>query len=145
MPMKLLCTVILATLPCFGQGFVPGYSTQRVDALARAIGRAEGFDVKGSKPARKHNPGDLKQAGSYRVFRSDAAGWEALRVQLVRVVAGQSRQYRLGMTIQQMGRRYAGSPLWAANVAKALHVPANTKLEDFLCDGYLDMPPQVVY
>lgn len=124
---------------------VPGYSTARVDSLAHAIGRAEGFNVKGSKPARKCNPGDLRQAGVYRVFRTDAEGWQALRAQIVRVIAGQSHQYRLDMTIQQMGRRYADSPVWARNVAQYLHVPVTTKLEDFLCDGDLDVPPQVAF
>lgn len=128
-----------------GQQVVPGYSSHRVDALAQAIGRAEGFGLRGAKPTRLHNPGDLRQYGVYRHFRTDAEGWAALRAQVVRVLAGESRQYRLDMTIAQMGRRYAGSPLWAANVAKYLRVPGSTTLEEFLCNGDLDVPPVVVY
>lgn len=143
--LKMLFSILLFAAPASAQAVVPAYSSAKVEALAQAIGHAEGFYVRGSKPARKRNPGDLKQAGVYRVFRTDAAGWEALRAQLLRVVAGQSRQYRLDMTIEQMGRRYAGSPLWANNVARYLHVSTSTKLEAILCEGWLDVPPKVYF
>lgn len=143
--LKLLFSILLFAVPALGQQVVPGYSTKRVDALVHAIGRAEGFGLAGAKPTRLRNPGDLRQYGVYRHFRTNADGWAALRAQVVRVLAGESRQYRLDMTIAQMGRRYAGSPLWAANVAKYLRVPGSTTLEEFLCNGDLDVPPQIKF
>lgn len=124
---------------------VPAYSTARVDALMHAIGDAEGFGVKGAKPTRLNNPGDLKQVDTYIHFRTKAEGWAALRAQLVRIIAGQSKHYTLDMTIQQMGVRYAGSRVWARNVARSLNVSPSTKLADFLCNGDLDVPPQVQF
>lgn len=123
----------------------PAYSSSRVDQLANAVARAEGFYVKGSKPARMHNPGDLKTDGNYRHFRTDKAGFEALTGQIVRVIEGRSKAYTLNMSIRQMARKYASSPTWPKNVAKILGVPETTTLRAWLCAGELDTPPQIEF
>ena len=119
----------------------PAYSSSRVDALARAIAKTEGFYAHGSKPARLHNPGDLKRNGKYIKFASDAAGFTALRGQLIKILNGQSRAYRLDMSIRQMARLYATSPLWPKNVTKILGVPENVSLRAYLCGGDVDVAP----
>lgn len=125
------------------QVVVPGYSTQRVDMLVHAIAKAEGFGVHGAIPTRKHNPGDLRWHGKYRVFKSDAEGWAALRAQVVRVIEGRSRVYRLSDTLSQVGRKYAGSRVWAVNVSRSLHITGDTTLEAWVCEGDLDIAPRI--
>jgi hypothetical protein len=105
---------------------------ERVDALSLAIGKAEGFAVHGSKPARNHNPGDLVAHSHYRVFRTDAEGYEALRDQLYKIAEGKSKVYTLDMTIRRMGKRYAGSPAWSRNIARTLHISEDTTLSAWL-------------
>lgn len=133
--------ILLISTSLWAQDYTPTYSTARVQQLAAAIGHAEGFGKAKAKPTRNHNPGDLKTLGKYRVFRTDAEGWAALQAQIVRVLLGHSRAYTLETSINLMGRRYAGSPLWARNVAKRLGVPGTTTLRDYLCNGDLDVPP----
>jgi hypothetical protein len=119
----------------------PAFSSQRVDALAVAIARTEGFYAGRTKPARLHNPGDLKHNGQYIRYRNDADGFAALRAQLVRIVQGQSRAYSLDMSIRQMARHYATSALWPRNVARVLGISETTTLRAWLCNGDLDIPP----
>lgn len=135
---------LLFSAVAYAQDFTPAYSTDRLHKLADAIANAEGFHQKGTIPARKHNPGDLKHNGQYRVFKTDADGWAALHAQLVRVIIGQSKVYCLRMTLQQVGAIYAGTPLWAKNVSKRLGVPGTTTLGQYLTNGDLDVPPQLV-
>ena len=137
---KLLLFIFLSATAA-GQQWTPAYSTLRVSALAKAIGQAEGFGKKNTLPTRKHNPGDLKTMGKYRVFKTDAEGWAALQAQIVRILVGRSKTFTLDTTINRMGQRYAGGPLWAKNVAKVLGVPGTTTLRQFLCNGDLDVPP----
>lgn len=119
----------------------PAYSSARVDQLANAIARSEGFYAKGSKPARMHNPGDLKTDGNYRRFRTDKDGFAALTGQIERIIQGRSKAYVLDMTIRQMARKYASSPTWPKNVAKILGVDERTTLRAWLCNGALDTAP----
>jgi len=110
-----------------------------------AIARTEGFYAHKSKPARLHNPGDLKANGQYIRYRNDADGFAALREQLIKILNGQSRAYRLDMSLRQMARLYATSPLWPKNVAKILGVPENVSLRTYLCGGDVDMPPALQF
>lgn len=133
--MKTLMAFMILTGAVMAQDFVPAYSNARVEKLALAIGRAEGFGVPGAKPTINRNPGDLKSNGEYKVFRSNKAGWAALHAQLVRIIEGRSQVYTLDTTIAQMGQRYAGGQQWAKNVAKVLGVPESTTLGAWLCSG----------
>lgn len=144
--MKSSLTVMLLCMAASAQTLVsPAYNSERVDALAHAIARTEGFYAHGSKPARLHNPGDLKRAGNYIKFANDATGFAALRAQIVKILNGQSHAYRLDMSIRQMARLYATSPLWPKNVAKILGVPQTASLRSYLCGGNLDAPPVLVF
>jgi len=119
--------------------------------LARAIAKAEGFGVLGSKPSRLHNPGDIRsrkqhaypgQIGldrqGYVIFKNDRAGWAALEGQIDRIAAGDSKFYSANMTLRQLARRYATSPTWVKNVAKNLGVTPNASLFEIL-----DVPPVI--
>ena len=74
--------------------------SQKVEALARTIARAEGFFIKKTLPNRLHNPGDITvsavkypgQIGSYRgyaVFKNDRYGWLALKAQIQKIIDGE--------------------------------------------------------
>jgi hypothetical protein len=117
--------------------------------LLEAIAKAEGFGVKGSVPTRYHNPGDIRasrgvkypgqiglNAHGYVIFKSDRYGWDAMQSQLDKIVAGSSRFYSVNMTLLQLAKRYATSPIWVKNVAKNLGVNPNTTLAEIL-----DLPP----
>jgi hypothetical protein len=105
---------------------------QKLDSFAAAVAQAEGFGVKHALPTRNHNPGDLKRVDHYIHFRNDAEGWAALRTQVAKLAAGQSKHYRLSMTINQVSKIYAGDYRWGKIVAKALGVsPATTLAEYF--------------
>lgn len=124
---------------------VPTYSSQRVDALVHAIAHAEGFGIPHALPTRCHNPGDLKSHAHYRYFRTDAAGFQALTGQIVLIIEGRSRNYTLDMTIKQLARKYASSARWAKNVSTSLGVPKTTTLRTWLCNGNVDVPPQIKF
>lgn len=121
------------------------FTPSRTEALAGAIARAEGFYVKGSVPARFHNPGDIRshsrhayagQVGlsrhGYVIFRNDAAGWAALRGQIEKVISGESKIYTVNMTLRQFSKRYATSATWVRNVSRLLAVDANAPLWEVL-------------
>jgi hypothetical protein len=67
-----------------------------IPTWADAIARFEGFYSAGSRPARNHNPGDLKFAGQpgaigqdsagFAIFPDDATGFQALYNQLSKYV-----------------------------------------------------------
>lgn len=137
---------------------VPAYSSARVKELAKAIAAAEGYGVRGARPTRNNNPGDIRAGltpypgqlriarGRYVVFATPAAGWAALEAQITRILAGNSRFYTLHTSINQMARTYAETwRPWAANVTKRLRVPGTTTLEQWLTGGDLDVPPQIAY
>ena len=122
-----------------------------VQTLAHAIAKAEGFGSKGAVPTRYHNPGDIRasrgvkypgQIGlnshGYVIFKNDRAGWDAMQSQLDKILSGDSKFYSISMTLRQLAKRYATSPLWVKNVAKNLGVTADTTLAEIL-----DVPPVV--
>ena len=134
-----MIAVLLLTTSCFAQ--------DRVQVLAKAIAKAEGFGVAHTLPTRAHNPGDLQAIKKYRfpgqvgtlrgyvIFKSDKAGWEALRHQIEKIMAGESR-YNVNLTLKQLGRRYAESGIWPRVVAKYLGVEPSAYLWEIL-----DVPP----
>lgn len=112
-----------------------------VNKFARAIANAEGFFLKGSRPQRNHNPGDLtrdttgKSVGmdeGYVRYANDVDGWEALYKQVRLMFTGASSYYNRTMTILEVAKLYTSTeqPEWAGNVAKYLGVTIDTKLED---------------
>jgi hypothetical protein len=119
----------------------PPQPSAKVQQFAQAIARAEGFYIVGSLPQRLNNPGDLKVPGTrtdpasgLTVFESIEQGWQGLYRQLGLVVSGNSANYRLSMTIRQMGNIYAPAAdrnlpgAWAQNVAGYLGVSVDTPL-----------------
>lgn len=131
-----------------GLGY-PVYS-RKIEDLATAIARAEGFYVPGSIPQRAHNPGNLKSptwtyegeregetlGQGIAVFQSDGAGWAALKRQLALIVEGDSRVYTLSMTLRQMGTVWTGNATegaaWSNNVGLAFGVAPSTTLGEML-------------
>lgn len=139
--MRKIIIALLLTTACFAQ--------DRVQTLAKAIAKAEGFGVKGALPTRLHNPGDMKAVrgyvypgqvgigkGGHVRFRNDAAGWAALTRQLNKILEGTSR-YTVNMNLRQIGKHYAGNwRVWSKNVAKNLRMTPDTSLWEIL-----DVPP----
>ena len=114
-----------------------------------AIAKQEGFFIKGTIPARNHNPGDIKFVTGYKfpgqrgidrhghvIFKNDYWGWAALENQVRKMCMSQGR-YSADMTLQQIGRKYARDwKHWSTNVAKNMKCdPRETLAELF------DIPP----
>lgn len=142
--MRLLTILFFCSTFCAAQN--------RVQTLAEAIAKAEGWGRKRAIPTRYHNPGDLKAVKGYKYpgeagigkgghvrFRSEAEGWEALRHQIEKIVAGSSR-YNVDMTLREISKGYAGNhKVWAKNVAHNLGVEPDTYLWEIL-----NVPPVLV-
>ena len=107
--------------------------------LARAIARAEGYYVRGSKAARNNNPGNIRRGPDYVHFKTKQEGWDALTDLLTKVADGRSRVYNTDMTLRDFGKRYAQSKVWAKNVAKMVGATPDTRMWEIL-----DTPPKVV-
>jgi len=134
----------LTLLLLFVASLCQAQTKDRVQDLAKAIAKAEGFGRKGTLPSRLHNPGDLLsrsfhaypgQIGLYHhyvVFRNDTAGWAALRHQIEKVISGESKYYTVNLTFKQFSKKYATSPVWVKNVTKILSISINTPLWEFL-------------
>jgi hypothetical protein len=158
--MKKIClalTLVAASLLHAQTVVRPAYNSGRLARLATAIGTAEGYGIKGALPTRYKNPGDLKGRpdmfgalragkGGHLVFKNDAAGKAALQQQLGLVLTGRSRHYTLDMTLEQMARRYAKNRRnWSRYVARLLGVSPKVTLRDYLCEGDVDVPPEVSF
>jgi hypothetical protein len=116
-----------------GSGVAPG----RVQLLASAIAKAEGFFVPGSFPARNHNPGDLidPSTGVKRRFATDADGWDALYHQLDLIIVGSSKYYDLEMSLGAMAETWTGGDnpgSWARAVAQVMGVPVSASIGEAL-------------
>src|ERR1019366_6291608 len=111
--MRVILALLLLTTSCFSQN--------RVQELAFAIAKAEGFYKAGTIPSRYRNPGDLKAVKGYRypgqagvgkgghvIFSSNAAGWAALEHQIEKIVEGTSR-FNINMSLEDLSKKYAGS------------------------------------
>ena len=135
--MRLLFALLLLTTSCFAQ--------DRVQPLAQAIAKAEGFGKTGALPTRLHNPGDLKAVRGYQYpgqvgvgkgghirFCNDTYGWSALKHQIAKIVDGTSR-YNVNLSLQQLGRHYAGNwRVWSRNVARNLGASPEAHLWEIL-------------
>jgi len=136
--------VVLASLT--GVGAAQQVDHEKVQSLAEAIAKAEGFGVKGAIPTRYHNPGNIRSTKTghhydgqiglnrcgYVIFKSDRYGWRALREQLELMASGQSAHYGTDMTILSVAKIYAtGWRLWAKNVSKGLGVSPATTLKEY--------------
>ena len=136
--------VVLASLT--GVGAAQQVDHEKVQSLAEAIAKAEGFGVKGAIPTRYHNPGNIRSTKTghhydgqiglnhcgYVIFKSDRYGWRALREQLELMASGQSAHYGTDMTILNVAKIYAtGWRLWAKNVSKGLGVSPATTLKEY--------------
>lgn len=147
---RILFLLVLTLVPTlWGQS-----KQERIENLADAISRAEGFKVHGSIPQRYRNPGDLKSPrgvklpgqvgigrGGHTIFKTNRDGWNALMNQLEMVMDDRSRVYTPDMTFNQIGRRYAKNwRLWSRNVTRILGVTGNTTLADYIGP---DDPPKL--
>ena len=109
---------------------------EKVQYLAEAIARAEGFYVAGSLPQRQNNPGALKPGGVFIALYPDTdSGWTALYNQVELMLTGRSAYYNSSMTFSQIAQIYTGgdnAETWAFIVSNTLGLtPANT-LNDYL-------------
>jgi hypothetical protein len=131
---------------------VTAVAQTKVDDLAKAIARTEGFYAnKHTIPARLHNPGDIRshsrhayvgQVGLYRgyvVFRSDRDGWAALRDQIQRIVDGTSKRYVQEMTFAKLATTYAQDKRWGTTVCKILGITPATTVEE-----YFELAPRIL-
>ncbi|MEM2014204.1 MAG: hypothetical protein QXJ16_01935 [Desulfurococcaceae archaeon] len=99
--------------------------TSVVDEIARAIAKAEGFYVPGSKPQRYNNPGALidPTTGDLKRFATVEEGWDALRKYIRERILSRSGPYASAKTIYDVARIYTGGDkpeAWAAIVAGEL-------------------------
>lgn len=115
------------------------FMTGAIDKLSKAIAKAEGFYVPGSRPARNHNPGNMTmdlirkstgKDGPFVVYANDADGFENLRRQLW-LAWGGSAYYNPSMTISEFASVWTATQQveWARNVAASLGVPVTTQLQ----------------
>src|SRR5258708_3694473 len=122
----LVAALAVLITPALGQ-------SSRIQSLAQAIARTEGFGVKHAIPTRYHNPGNLRphgvilpgqhglSPGGYAIFKTDADGWAALENQLLMILEGRSKMLHADMSIRQFAKRYATNwQIWAKNVSKQL-------------------------
>ena len=127
----------------------------KVNDLATAISRAEGFGKGQTIPTRYHNPGDLKAFRSstplegqvrigkagHIVFKDDEAGKAALRELIVRMMDGRSAHYHPNLTLNQVARRYAENwRPWVRVVSRELGVPPNTTLRAYFHTDFVPAP-----
>ena len=127
----------------------PGYDVQvsdavesRVESLAHAIAKAEGFGIPGALPTRAKNPGDMKLGdlgngllNGKTVFATAQDGWNALFNQIKLIIAGRSGYYNVDNTFSEMARTWTAGDnyqSWANTVTAELGVSQSTRLREFL-------------
>ena len=117
----------------------------KVVQFAHAIAQAEGYNLKGSIPARCNNPGDLKGThfpgqigvckGGHVRFRTASAGWAALYHQIEKIQDGTSTKYTKRATFRQVAKTYAQNYRpWLKIVTKTLQVDDDDDVKTFLSD-----------
>jgi hypothetical protein len=120
-------------------------SGDRIWNCCRAIAFAEGYNVVGSNPANLNNPGDLSDgAATYgsefhsgsniTKFPDAVTGWSWLYTKIQNAAAGRSSVYDPSMSWREIGAKWAppNAEIWAANVATALGVDADSSLGDYV-------------
>lgn len=118
-----------------------------VKLFSEGIALAEGFYVAGSLAAINHNPGNMtldligKSIGmnkGFVVYANDADGWANLYKQVEKILTNASGIYDSGMTLREIGQKYAStSPpneqlAWAINVASKLGIDIDTPVSTLL-------------
>lgn len=140
--LKLVSLLLVGT--CWAQ-------VDKVDAMAHAIARQEGFYIKHTIPNRLHNPGDITavatkypgQVGVYRgyaVFKNDRYGWAALRNQIQKIIDGTSKTFDQSMTFAQIAKVYAEDKHWGVVVCKILKITPQTTFQE-----YFGLAPRVKF
>ena len=149
--MKMLFLIIFSTTLLKAQTSCDNPCSQ-YRQFSWAIAKQEGFFIKGTLPARNHNPGDLKFISGYKfpgqvgidkhghvIFRNDNKGWAALQNQ-VRKMCMSEGSYSANMTIQQIGKKYAKDwKRWSVNVARNMGCDPRITLAELF-----DIPPTLI-
>jgi len=124
----------------------------KVEQVATAIARTEGFFRPGTLPNRLHNPGDFRslrrdaypgQVGLYHGyvrFSSDKAGWRVLENQITAIVLDKSKKYQRSMTFGQIAKVYAASPQWPKTFCKILQISPSMTVNE-----YFNLPPRILF
>lgn len=132
-------TSIAEQIPLVGEYFL---DTNTIQKIAYAIARAEGYYVRGTKPDRNNNPGDLKgnYAGTaigsdedgFDVYATPQDGWSALYRQVSLWLTNKSHVAGQETTLYELSRKYTLTQQdeWLHNVSSALGVDESTKLGD---------------
>lgn len=131
-----------------------------IPAWANTIAQFEGYNSPGTRPARNHNPGDLKFAGQpgalgadsagFAVFPDDVTGFQALYLQLQKYVTSYPNDTILDITAHYLGQStptvnsQGNAFTYAAAVASSLGVTTDTTLGE-LAGGMPGVPaPQPI-
>jgi hypothetical protein len=115
-------------------------NTDALAKLASAIARLEGFGKFEAIPTLANNPGDLEwgnighgEIQAKTVFPTIDAGWNALKLQLTKMVDGRSHVYHGEMTLVEMGAIYSGHAKdYGKELASILSVDETTTLNQLL-------------
>lgn len=103
-----------------------GFDPTRLQRVAEAVAKAEGYGVPGAIPTVRNNPGNIRSsAGPIATYATPEDGWNALYRQLSGMLDG-SALYPPDWTIEQVAARYTGESAymnWARIVAGELGVP----------------------
>lgn len=120
------------------------------DRLAKAIAKAEGFNVEGSLPNRTHNPGDMELGD--RGWGTEAAktiyekadwdadladkndGCSALRRECLAILSGASHTFETSWSILQLAQEWTGGDnvhAWASIVCEELGILPDMTLEAY--------------
>lgn len=102
----------------------------KIQKLAMAVAKAEGYGVEGALPTRINNPGDLELGDvgcgveqGKTIYPNAKAGWDALERQCALILTDKSPYYQTQMTIMQFAMKYTGNDeaaAWAKTVADFL-------------------------
>jgi hypothetical protein len=113
----------------------------KIQAIAKAIAKAEGFGIPGAIPTVSHNPGNLKLGDTGNgtnqgktIFPDDATGWQALYHQVGLMISGQSDYYGPGDTWRDIAGTWVGTPdanNWMLTVTRELSVGPDSTLGDY--------------
>ncbi len=120
-------------------------SGNRVWDVARAIAKAEGYNLAGSNPARLNNPGDISDGrkvygfedhsgSSITKFPDAVTGWQWLYTKIARAANGNSNVYDSSMSWREIGALWAppNAETWASNVSGALGLDSDSSLGDYI-------------
>lgn len=120
------------------EGDLPIAPSTTVQAIAKAVARAEGFYAQGSVPQRANNPGDLELGdigygtiAGKTIYSSPSQGWSALYRVIEGWLDGTSKIYGPDWTIADIANTYTGgdnAANWAQNVADSLGVGTDTPI-----------------